>query len=96
MAASSNPDDPAFAANPAGSVVADNLFVTGKRTLGEISEKVREYSEFYGNGLFKRTQLRDLFADPKNGDYTLKEDAPFYALSPEFEPLPLEQMGRVS
>ena len=91
-----DPDDPAFAANPAGSVVAVNLFVTGRRTLGEISEKAREYSEFYGNGLFRREQLRDLFTDPDNGDYTLQEDALIYTLAPEFESLPVAQMGRSS
>ena len=92
----SQPDAPSFAANPAGSTVADNLFVTGRRTLGEISEKVREYSEFYGNALFRKSQLRDLFADPANGDYTLREDAPLFTFAPDFEPLPLAKMGRLS
>ncbi|MBQ6066067.1 MAG: right-handed parallel beta-helix repeat-containing protein [Clostridia bacterium] len=91
-----NPDDPAFAANPAGSVVADNLFVTGRRTLGEISERALAYSDFHGNSLFRREQLRDLFADPANGDYTLREDAPVFTFAPHFEPLPVSQMGRQS
>ena len=37
-----------------------------------------------------------LFTDPANGDYTLRPDAPVYAFSPEWEPLPVAQMGRVS
>ena len=88
------PDDPAFAANPAGSVVADNLFVTGRRTMGEIGERVLQYSDFHGNALFRKSQLRDLFADPKGGDYTIREDSLIYAFAPGFEPLPVEMMGR--
>ena len=90
----SNPDLPGFVANPAGSTVANNLFVTGKRTIGEIGEKVLQYSEFSGNSLFRREQLRDLFIDPGHGDYTIKNDAPVFAFAPAFESLPLSQMGR--
>ena len=61
-----------------------------------ISEKALEYSDFYGNALFRKGQLRDLFADPANGDYTLREDAPVYTFAPAFEPLPLSEMGRQS
>lgn len=92
----SQPDLPGFVPNPAGSTVADNLFVTGVRSIGEIGEKVLQYSAFYGNSLFRKSQLRDLFTDPDNGDYTLRPNAPVYAFSPEFEPLPVAQMGRVS
>ena len=35
-------------------------------------------------------------ADPANGDYTLRPDAPVYAFSPERKPLPVAHMGRVS
>ena len=36
------------------------------------------------------------FVDPDNGDYTLQEDALIYTLAPEFESLPVAQMGRSS
>ena len=90
----SHPEDPAFVPNPANSTVCDNLFVTGRRSVGQIDEKVREYSTFTGNGLFAPSQLELLFRDPANGDYRLAEGSPMLTLSPVFRDLPIEQMGR--
>jgi len=39
-------------------------------------------------------QLNSLFADPKNGDYRLKENSPVLKRLPGFEGMPLEKIGR--
>ena len=46
--------------------------------------------------LFPKSQLKQLFTDPDNGDYTLREDAPFYVFAPDFVPLPLDRIGRTT
>ena len=35
-----------------------------------------------------------IFTNPAGGDYSLKEDSPVFAKIPDFEPLPLEEIGR--
>ena len=91
-----DPDNPYFAANPANSRVDDNLYVTGRRTVGAVDEKVLKYSEFSGNALFSPAQLGLLFVDAGNGDYRLAEDSPAGAFSTGIQSLPLEKMGRVN
>lgn len=39
-------------------------------------------------------KLESLFTDPANGDYSLKTDARVFRLLPDFEPLPLSEIGR--
>ena len=92
----SDQDNPGFVPNPAGSVVADNLFVTGRRTVGEIAEKARQFSEFRGNALFRKGQMTSLFENPADGDYRIRPDAPIFTIAPDFEPLPVELMGRMN
>ncbi len=91
-----DPDNPYFAANPANSRVDDNLYVTGRRTVGAVDEKVLKYSEFSGNALFSPAQLGLLFVDAGNGDYRLRDDSPATAFSKDIRSLPIEQMGRVN
>lgn len=38
--------------------------------------------------------IGELFTDPTNGDYSLKKDARVFRLLPDFEPLPLSEIGR--
>ena len=38
--------------------------------------------------------MKKFFVDPENGDYTLRDDAPVFDEIPDFEPLPLGEIGR--
>ena len=87
-------DSPDFVPNPAYSTVTGNVVVSVGGSLGGIEELPKQYSDISGNAVFKPRQMADLFTDPAGGDYSLKEDSPVYDSIPDFEPLPLEQIGR--
>ena len=87
-------EDPNFMPNPAYSNVTGNLIVNADGGIGEISEPAMKYSNISGNAVYKLNALKKLFADPENGDYTLRDDAPVFDEIPDFEPLPLKEIGR--
>ena len=89
-----NQDDPDFAPNPAYSTVTGNLIVNGSGKIGEISEKANQFSDISGNALYKLTKLDDIFNAPESGDYTLKDKSKVYKQLPDFEELPISEMGR--
>ena len=90
----SRPDDPAFVPNPANSRVTGNLTVCFAGDLGSISRGARTFSEISGNACYRLRDLKRLFVDYENGDYTLRPDAPVFEAVPGFEPLPLNEIGR--
>lgn len=73
-----------FAANPANSVVQNNVIVGEKKKIGQIAKRVKEYSKVSGNFLY---QINDALFTGK-GTYILKAPAK------DFHALPLESMGR--
>ena len=87
-------DDPDFVPNPAYSVVSGNLTVNFSGDLGSFSEGARKYSDLSGNACFRLKQMKDIFTDYKNGDYSLPETSLVFSILPDFEPLPLSEMGR--
>lgn len=80
-----NTDNPAFAPNPADSIVEQNIIVGQKKYLGDIQKRVYQYSRVSDNPLY--TFSENIFAG--DGDYTLTVD------TNNFEKLPYEKMGRV-
>lgn len=78
-------DAPAFAANPAGSTVKNNIAVNQKKSANNIAKRVQQYSEITEPAAY-RMKEEPFCAE---GVYTLVQP-------PEgFEQLPFEQMGRV-
>lgn len=78
-------DDPAFAANPAGSSVKNNVTVNEKKGTNDIAKRAEQYSEIVNNFTYR------LKANPftEDGVYLLSQP-------PEgFEQLPFDQMGRL-
>lgn len=78
-----NTDDPAFAANPANSVVENNVIINKKKNIGCIEKRVEKYSSVQNNTLytFKLSPYTD-------GNYGL--DIPVDG----FNTLPTGKMGR--
>ena len=68
--------------------------MNAKGELGSIADKPAKYSDFSGNAVYELDMLKKIFVDPENGDYRLKKDSAVYQLIPEFEDLPIAQMGR--
>lgn len=78
-------DDPAFAANPAGSSVKNNVTVNGKKGVNDIAKRAEKYSEIVDNFTYR------LKANPFKADGVYLLSQP-----PEgFEQLPFDQMGRL-
>ena len=89
-----NKSDPMYVRNPANSKVNGNLLVNWKGELGNIADKPSKYSDFSGNAIYTLDLLKQIFIDPENGDYRLKENSIVYELIPNFEDLPISKMGR--
>ncbi|MGN0521423.1 MAG: right-handed parallel beta-helix repeat-containing protein [Eubacterium sp.] len=77
-------DNPAFGANPAGSVVENNVIVNKKKSIGAIEKRVEKYSSVQNNMLYSFKD--NPFSD--DGDYSKDISAD------GFEPLPTNEMGR--
>ena len=54
----------------------------------------KKYSDLSGNAVFTPKKMNEIFTNPSGGDYSLKEDSPVFSAIPDFEPLPLEEIGR--
>lgn len=87
-------DSPDFVPNPAYSDVSGNLIVNVPCSIGDISEAAQKYSKVDGNAIFGLQKLKKIFADPKNGDYSLKAGSPVYDVIPDFEAIPMSEIGR--
>ena len=87
-------DSPDFVPNPAYSKVTGNVVVSIGGKLGDISELAEKYSDVSGNAVFKPKQMAEIFADPANGDYSLKDGSLVFDRIPGFELLPLDEIGR--
>ena len=87
-------DDPEFVPNPAYSAVNGNLLISFSGSLGSFHEAVEKYSDTSGNACYRLKELKQLFVDPENGDYTLRDDAPVFDGIPDFEPIPFGEIGR--
>lgn len=78
-----NTDDPSFAANPADSIVENNIIINEKNSIGDIAKRVEKYSTVQNNVLYA---LKD---NPYSGnDYSTD------ILFDGFEALPTDEMGR--
>ena len=53
-----------------------------------------KFSDFSGNACYRLKDMEKLFVDYKNGDYTLREDAPVFDIIPGFEQIPINEIGR--
>lgn len=81
-------DNPDFVPNPAYSDVTNNVIVNVKGDIGSISDSANRFSTVADNTTEKLIKINSIFADPDNGDYSLKNP-------PEgFEQIPVSEIGR--
>ena len=79
-----NTDDPAFAANPANSIVENNIIINKKKNIGNIEKRVEKYSCVQNNHLYNFKQNP---YDDSNYSKDISVDG-FYVL-------PTDEMGRI-
>lgn len=89
-----NIDSPDFVPNPAYSVITGNLVVSLNGKIGDICDSARKFSTVENNSVFRMTKLGNIFTDPENGDYTFKQNSPVFKDIPEFENIPVNEIGR--
>ena len=88
-------DSPEYIPNPT-SVVKGNLIVGNGIRLGEIYNSVYEFSDISQNGLYSLNKMNEIFVDAENGDYNIKDIEKLRESIPNFENIPLEEIGRVA
>lgn len=79
-----NTSNASFAANPAGSVVENNVIVNKKKSIGNIEKRVKKYSTVQNNLLYKFRN--NPFSDDGNYGKDISADG--------FTALPTDKMGR--
>ena len=72
-------NDPSFMANPAGSIIRDNVIFDKFSSLGKVDQAVCDYSDISENKTYFLLMLGSLFEDHREGDYRLKEGFPIYS-----------------
>lgn len=90
----SDADNPGFVPNPANSLVTGNVIIDRSQAQGHFDEAVIEFSTVENNDCYNLFQINKIFSDAPNGDYSLKNNSPVYKHLPDFESLPLDNIGR--
>ncbi len=89
----SKSETPAFIPNPS-SVVTNNLIINKYVEVGSISDSVWTFSNISKNAIYLIRDTDDIFTNPDNGDYSIKNIDKIREAAPEFENIPLEKIGR--
>ncbi|MBQ5823746.1 MAG: right-handed parallel beta-helix repeat-containing protein [Clostridia bacterium] len=85
--------DPLFAANPANSVIKDNVILQAKAQIGEISNEADTMSNIGANMLLKLNETK-IFIDAKAGNYRIDESSKVLIELPDFRNIPFDSIGR--
>ena len=92
----SYPNDTYLAYNPAESKITNNLIISDIYSIGNIDQSIYRFSDISDNTIFMLNAMKRIFVDPENGDYRLRDDSAVYNRLPDFEPLPLDKVGRIN
>ena len=97
----SDTDNPDFVPNPAYSKFNGNVFFgthSEEETYAWLSKAAQKYSDLSGNAVYNAAEFSadDFFVSPGNGDFRIKENSPIREIIPDFEDLPVSEMGRYS
>ncbi len=85
--------DPLFAANPANSIIEDNIILHAKKNLGEISAEANTFSTV-GDNMVVNFDSTDIFIDAKSGNYRIAKGSKVETELPDFRNIPFDSIGR--
>jgi len=91
----SESDSPDYIPNPA-STFKNNIIINKNMGYGEIYSSVRKFSDISENAIYNVGKCDEIFVDPDNGDYNIKDIDEIRKLSPDFKEIPLEMIGRIN
>ena len=91
----SKSDSPDYIPNPA-STFKNNIIINKNMEYGEIYNSVWQFSDIRGNAIYNVGKCDDIFVDPDNGDYNIKDIDEIRKDAPDFKEIPLDMIGRVN
>ena len=91
----SESDSPDYIPNPA-STFTNNIIINKNMQYGEIYSSVRKFSDISDNAIYNVGRCDEIFADPDNGDYNIKDIEEIRKDAPGFKEIPLDMIGRVN
>jgi hypothetical protein len=88
-------DSPAFIPNPLCSIT-NNLIFNKYGDMGDIYDASEKYSVIDNNGIYNLSKAEETFVDYNAGDYNIKDIEEIREDAPNFENIPLDEIGRVN
>lgn len=85
--------DSQFAANPAGSLIKDNIILHAKKYLGEISPEANSLSNIDTNMIINFDN-DEIFIDAEGGNYRIAEGSEVERILPDYRDIPFDSIGR--
>ena len=91
----SDTENPKFIPNPADSKINGNIIVHYS-DIGEIEETVYKFSDISNNEFYNISNMEKLFVDAESGNYQIKDIENLRKSIPDFENIPLDEIGRIT
>ena len=85
--------DASFAANPANSIIKDNIILHKSAEIGTISPEANNYSSIGDNMILNLSQTK-IFIDAKGGNYRIDESNNVPETLPDYRDIPFDSIGR--
>jgi hypothetical protein len=79
--------------NPA-CVIKNNLILNKHREIGDIYSSSRRFSDISENGVYSVNKAEEIFADINSGNYIIKDIQNLRKSIPDFQIIPLDEIGR--
>ena len=89
----SNMRDDSFAANPANSIIKDNIILHKSAEIGIISIEANNYSDIGDNMVLNLSQTK-IFIDAKAGNYRINDSSNVPDILPDYRDIPFDSIGR--
>ena len=89
----SNADSPDYIPNPA-STFKNNIIINKNMGYGEVYSSVWKFSDISENAIYNVGKCDEIFVDPDNGDYNIKDIDRVRKDAPDFKEIPLDEIGR--
>ena len=91
----SKADSPDYIPNPA-STFKNNIIINKNMGYGDVYSSVWQFSDISENAIYNVGKCDEIFVDPDNGDYNIKDIDEIRKVAPDFKEIPLDMIGRVN
>ena len=63
---------------------------------GDVFSSVWKFSDISENAIYNVGKCDEIFVDPDNGDYNIKDIDEIRKVAPDFKEIPLDKIGRLN